>query len=86
MSQPPKPTELVYAPGRSWLPALTAAGLAFVIVGLYAWWPYSVAGGMIALISLIAWLRGNRAEIAAMPREQEVDSATIPLARLSRNQ
>lgn len=80
MSQPPKPTELIYLPGPSALPALTALGIAAVVVGLYAWWPYSVVGGAIALVSLIAWLRRNRDEIARMPRRQRTDTAAIPLS------
>ena len=62
------------------MPALLAAGLAFVIVGLYAWWPYGVLGGVVALLSLISWLRDNRRQIASMPREQELDTAGVPLS------
>ena len=80
MSQPEKPTELIYQPKASPLPALVALGIAAVVVGLYSWWPYSVVGGLIALISLVAWLRTNRAEIARMPREQSTDTAPIPLS------
>jgi len=81
MSQPEKPTELIYLPGAAAYPALVATGLAGVIVGLYAWWPYSVAGGLMALIALVAWLRDNRASIAAMPNEQQTDTAPIPLRK-----
>jgi hypothetical protein len=80
LSQPPKPTELIYLPAPSPFPALTALGLAAVVVGLYSWWPYSVAGGLIALVSVAAWLRTNRDEIARMPREQHTDTAPIPLS------
>jgi uncharacterized RDD family membrane protein YckC len=80
MSQPPKATESIYLPKPSIWPALLAFGLAAVIVGLYAWWPYSVIGGVMALISLVAWLRTNRAEIARMPRHQQPDTAPIPLS------
>ena len=80
MSQPPRPTESVYLSGPSVLPALLAIGLAAVVVGLYSWWPYSVAGAVIALISLVAWLRGNREAIARMPIEQHTDTAPIPLS------
>jgi hypothetical protein len=75
----PEPTELIYLPGPSPYPALIAVGIAFAVVGLFAWWPYSVAGGLIAIVSLIAWLRANRAEIASMPNEQATDTAPIPL-------
>jgi hypothetical protein len=80
MSQPPKPTELIHQSRASVLPALTALGIAAVVVGLYSWWPYSVAGGAIALVSIIAWLRANRDEIARMPRRQRTDTAPIPLS------
>jgi hypothetical protein len=80
MSQPERPTESIYLPRPTVYPALFAFGLAAVIVGLYAWWPYSVIGGFIALFSLIGWLRANRAEIARMPRHQRTDTAPIPLS------
>ncbi|HET6898691.1 MAG TPA: hypothetical protein VFK70_10095 [Vicinamibacteria bacterium] len=80
MTQPERPTESIYLPGPTVYPVLFALGLAAVIVGLYAWWPYSVIGALIALPSLIGWLRANRAEIARMPRHQRTDTAPIPLA------
>ena len=80
MSQPPKPTEVICMPRASALPALFAFGFAALIVGLFAWWPYSVIGGAIALLSLIGWLRSNRSEIARMPRRQRTDTAPIPLS------
>jgi hypothetical protein len=57
-----------------------AVGIAAVVVGLYAWWPYSVIGGVLALVSLALWLRTNRDEIARMPRQQRTDTAPIPLS------
>ena len=80
MSQPPKPTESIYMPGRSVHPALLAFGLAALIVGLFSWWPYALIGGVIALASLIGWLRTNRNEISRMPRHQRTDTAPIPLS------
>jgi hypothetical protein len=80
MSQPPKPTESIYLPRPTVFPALLALGLAAVVVGLYAWWPYSVIGAFIALGGLIGWLRANKAEIARMPRQQHTDTAPIPLS------
>ncbi len=80
MSQPPKPTEAIYLSRPIVAPALFALGFAALIVGLFAWWPYSVIGGVIALFSLIAWLRANRAEIARMPNRQHTDTAPIPLS------
>jgi hypothetical protein len=79
MSQPPKPTESIYLPRPSVYPALFAFGLAALIVGLFAWWPYSVIGGFIAIWGLLGWLRATREEIARMPRHQRTDTAPIPL-------
>jgi hypothetical protein len=80
MAQPPKPTELIFLPRPTPYPALLAFGLAAVVVGQFTWWPYAVIGGLIAIGSLIAWLRANRNEIARMPRRQRTDTAPIPLA------
>ena len=82
--QPPPPSELVYVPGPSWLPALTAAGLAGVIIGLFAGWPYAVAGGVLGLLVLWAWVRRTGDEVARLPREQRVTSAVLPAVPLSR--
>jgi hypothetical protein len=79
MSEPRKPTESIYLPRPSVYPVLLAFGLAAVIVGLYAWWPYSVIGAFMALGGLIGWLRANRDEIARMPRHQRTDTAPVPL-------
>jgi hypothetical protein len=80
VNQPPKPTEQIYLGGPSLMPALFAAGLAGVVIGLYAWWPYAVIGGVVALIALVGWLHGNRREIAAMPNTQQTDTGPIPLS------
>jgi hypothetical protein len=80
VSQPSDPTESIYLPRPTVYPALVAFGLAALIVGLFSWWPYSVIGGVIALVSLIAWLGTNRDEIARMPRHQHTDTAPIPLS------
>ena len=80
MSQPPKPTELIHLPRPSVMPALLAIGIAGIVVGLYTWWPYAIAGGFLAILALVAWLRTSRGEIARMPRRQTTDTAPIPLS------
>jgi hypothetical protein len=80
VSQPPKPTERIYLSAPSAMPALVAAGIAAIVIGIYAWWPYSVAGASVALLALASWLRGNRDEIARMPNRQPTDTAPIPLS------
>jgi hypothetical protein len=80
--QPPEPSELVYVPGPSWLPVLAAAGLAGVLVGLFAGWPYAVAGGVLLLATLWAWLRDAGDQMARLPREQRLTSAVLPAVPL----
>jgi hypothetical protein len=86
MTQPPEPTESIYLPKPTLFPALVAVGLAAVVVGLFSWFPYSIAGGLIALGGLIAWLRMSKQEIARMPRHQHTDTAPIPLSFSSTRQ
>jgi hypothetical protein len=80
----PPPVELVYVPSPSWLPLLTAAGLAAVVVGLFAGWPYTVAGGVVAIGSIWAWIRRTAEEIARLPLRQRLTSAVLPAASLRR--
>lgn len=78
----PEPTELVYVPSPSWQPALLAAGLAGLIAGTFTWWPYALAGGIVALAALALWVRDLGRDLARLPRRQRVSSAPIPPARL----
>lgn len=80
MTQPREPTELIYLSRPSLLPALFALGLAGIVIGLFAWWPYAVLGGVVALLSLLRWLKLNRDEIAALPNEQRTETGPIPLS------
>jgi hypothetical protein len=82
--QPPEPSELVYVPGPSWLPVLAAAGVAGLLVGLFAGWPYAVAGAIVLLVSLRAWLRDAGDQIARLPRQQHLTSAVLPAVPLRR--
>lgn len=79
MSQPEKPSELIYLPSPTALPIILAIGVALIVFGVFAWWPYAALGGILVLGSFIAWMRKNRTEIASMPREQEETPARIPL-------
>jgi len=84
--QPPQPSELVYVPAPSWLPVLTAAGLAGVLVGLFVGLPYAVAGAIVLLASLWAWLRDTGDQIARLPRLQHSTSAVLPAVPLRRSE
>jgi len=80
--QPPEPTELIYVPGASWVPALLAAGVAGVFIGLFTGWPYAVAGGVLALAALVSWVRRAGDEIGRLPRRQRVTAAVLPAVPL----
>lgn len=79
MSAPEKPTELIFLPEPSWLPAIAAAAVAGLVIGLYSWFPYAIVGGVVAVIVLIAWIRRTGSDINRMPREQDTDTAPVPL-------
>jgi hypothetical protein len=82
--QPPPPSELVYVPRSSWLPLLVAAGLAGLLVGLFTGWPYAVAGVVVLVASLWAWVRDAGDELGRLPRRQSVTSAVLPAVPLRR--
>jgi hypothetical protein len=79
-----EPTELIYQPKPSWTPALLAAGLAGLGVGLFTWYPYAVIGGVVALVALRGWLVDSVRSIARLPRKQRISSAPIPLTGVAR--
>jgi hypothetical protein len=82
--QPQEPTELVFLARPSWLPMLVALGLSLLILGLFAWWPYSVAGALIFLPAVYAWIRAASGEVGRMPREQRPSAAVLPAVALRR--
>ena len=81
---PQEPTELVYLPKPSWLPLLAALGIALGLVGLFAWWPYGVVGAIIAVVSIIAWMRGAARATSRLPVEQRPTTAVLPAVPLRR--
>jgi hypothetical protein len=80
--QPPEPTELIYVSAPSWRPVLLAAGLAGVLIGLFAGWPFATAGGVVALAALWSWVRRTGDEVDRLPRRQRVTAAVLPAVPL----
>lgn len=80
----PEPTELIYAPGASWSPAIVAAGLAIVVAGTFTAWFWSVIGAFIVLLGARSWWRQTDDEISRMRRRQPIDSAVIPAEPIRR--
>jgi hypothetical protein len=79
-SQPSPPTELVYLPEPSWVPAIAAVGLAMVIVGLFVGWVVSVIGALIFLPALRSWIGRTRESFSRLPRRQRPVTAVLPAA------
>jgi hypothetical protein len=76
--QVPEPTELVYVPAPSWIPFFAAAGLAGVVVGLFAGLVWALIGAIVLIAALIRWTRTVGDEISRMPRAQRPTTAVIP--------
>ena len=73
-----EPTELIYLPEPSWAPALIAAGLAGVVVGIFTWWPYTAVGAIVVVLATLAWIRDARQAFGRLPRRQRLTSAPVP--------
>jgi hypothetical protein len=65
----PAPGEAIHLPGPSYLPVLTALGISLGLVGVVIAWPVAAIGGLIALVSIVRWIRETRAEISDLPVE-----------------
>jgi hypothetical protein len=67
--QPPPPSEEVHLPEPSYLPALTALGLTIAVVGVVLSWILCGIGVVIAVVSIVRWIRQTREEMAELPLE-----------------
>jgi hypothetical protein len=68
-AEAPPAGEAVHLPGPSYLPVLTAAGTAIMLVGIIMTWVIVAIGALIALVSIIRWVRETRRDIAELPLE-----------------
>jgi hypothetical protein len=66
---PDPPGELIHLPGPSYLPVLTAGGLAIAISGIVINLAMVVIGAVIALIAVWKWIGETRREISELPLE-----------------
>jgi hypothetical protein len=63
----PPPTEEIHLPEPSYLPVTLAFGITIAIIGVVFSWVVVVIGAIIAVISLLRWIRLTRAEMAELP-------------------
>lgn len=80
--QTPEPTELIYQPKSSYQPLFLAASIAGIVVGLFAGTIYLVAGLIVGVITILAWLRDTREDVIRMPRRQRTTTAVLPATPL----
>ncbi len=80
----PEPTELIFTPAPSWLPVFAAAGIALAVLGLFAGWIYGAVGAIIALWSLLRWIREARQSLSRLPVRQCPATAVLPATTLRR--
>jgi hypothetical protein len=65
----PPPGEPVHLPGPSYLPVLTAAGIALALVGVVISWVITGLGALIAVIAIVRWIRETREDMSELPLE-----------------
>jgi hypothetical protein len=68
-SDVPPPGEAIHLPGPSYLPVVTAFGIALALVGIVIAWPIVVIGVVITLIAVLRWIRETREDISELPLE-----------------
>jgi len=83
--KPHEPTELLYAPGDSWAPAVIAGGLALAAVSAFGAWYWVIAGAAMVLIGARIWWKQDDDEMPGMRREQPTDTAVIPAQPIRRD-
>jgi hypothetical protein len=65
----PAAGEAIHLPGPSYLPVLTAFGLALTVCGVVLALPLVVIGLIITLVTVRRWVKETRAEIGELPLE-----------------
>jgi hypothetical protein len=65
----PPAGEEVHLPGGSVQPVLLAAAIAFALVGITTNIVLVIAGGVVALGIIVAWIRDTRRDIDELPVE-----------------
>ena len=61
--------EEIHVPPPTVLPVLTAVGITLTLVGLTTFIELTVAGGLLALGCVIAWIKSTREEVDELPLE-----------------
>jgi hypothetical protein len=65
----PPAGEAVHLPGPTYLPVITAAGVAIAVVGVVIWWVLVVIGVVVTVVAIWRWIRDTRRDMADLPLE-----------------
>jgi hypothetical protein len=68
-AEAPPAGEAIHLPGPSYLPALTAAGIAVAVVSIVISWILVAIGAVVAAVAILRWIRETREEIGELPLE-----------------
>jgi hypothetical protein len=65
----PPAGEEIHMPEPSLLPILNATGVALAIVGLTLSWWLTGVGGLLFLVTLVAWIRSAAHDLSELPAD-----------------
>jgi type IV secretory pathway TrbD component len=65
----PPAGETIHLPGPTYLPIITAAGIAIAVVGVVQSWVIVALGVLITLVAVVRWVRETRQDIGELPLE-----------------
>ena len=65
----PPPGEEIHLPGGSIQPVLLTVGITMAVVGVTTSWYISIAGAILSVCVIIAWIRDTRRDIDDLPLE-----------------
>ena len=65
----PPPGEAIHLPGPSYLPVLTAFGIALALVGVVITWILTGIGAVPSLVAIVLWIRDVREDMSELPLE-----------------
>jgi type IV secretory pathway TrbD component len=65
----PAAGETIHLPGPTYLPIITAVGIAIAVVGVVQSWLIVALGVLITLVAVVRWVRETRQDIGELPLE-----------------
>ena len=84
----PAAGEQIFAPAPSWGPPALAAGVALLMIGVFAegflvrGWVYMALGAIIALFAVRSLVASGAREFYSRPRRQRAQTAVLPAGSL----